>query len=1482
MVEVQLNERIRGEVKIGSIEWPTSALTKIVTGGWIEITVHDLEVYDEPGGELVLKTDLATAELDAHAAIFGRHDLILRDIKIVDGGYAKVKQIAEPYPAHEFDYYTVSLIAAFYPKREPSFRAGVQARPGVVIDLQGYEIAGVTMEFEIRDLFYAIAYGIHGTGNLRMDASDPLAKKLYYSLTPRAPLGLIKFKGGGTEVLTDIDVKRLALVPAAFPKEMFPRDLEYEATAIGTDGARIHIDGAMLDHWVDFFGGEHKTRVEIDRAKLSSKLIAAEILGPGSSSSLAAERIGIDLTGPVLAPRVSVEVTDVDYVQQMPENLPASVSREARAPLELKLASAKLSFDLATEAGILENTVARGMDGEVKLEASFTLRPLAFHAKLDIAEPLELRAYLPRRVRDVAGTRLSGQLEAIGTPQIQRLERLDLRLGRAHLVGKAYRTQSGTIAAEGLRASIDRTSARNIRGFINTADETIDVRFDLSSNDLGSLLTRLGYARLADGVNGFVHVGGPLDDLRVHGKLGFRGVPVVDNLQADLSYRRELLRIDSARSTTLGGTLLARGALDFSGVPRVKELTISGEKLELSRIPGYGDRLGGTASVRAEVGGPLAAPDADLELAIAGLTVAGDPYKDTVIRASTAAGGFTLGANLERVRGGRLAVDARVGAGGGLGGDIALDSLPLGDILELAGLDSNLVGGTVSSRIDLSGTAAEPTGDGVIRATKSWIAEAFLGSTDISIKRIDSGVMQISGRLLQGRIGIDGTVSTVAPFETDLEVRFRRIEADHFFPELAERYGARAWVSGQLSYRADLSPASKRRPQASARLTEVEVRVDREDDQGRPAPLRVRTAKPVELSYDGARLSLHTPAIFEGPGGSLTITGSMDDKGVDLGIKGTIALSLLERYTQNQFDAIAGKVMIDATAVGALPIPRVDGTLQLKGVAVKPAGQDTFVTIPEGVLRVNNDLIAATGFSVVVVDEYSDDSSTLDISGAVKLEDFKPAVWTVIIDGELAGKMLLVAASETFSSASGKAALNLTLSGTGLYPDVSGAIEFSPKDSLTFTPRGLRREIRMTGGLLAFDESEIRFDAVTGWIDDEGQFTIGPPGRDDERSVLNHESLRPSSLDLTVNARNLPFRVPQVLTLSVNLDKVRVVGDFSEDLPLGDQLSIAGAVEIVDGRYIQNWTNLLQNQFKPQRTSESAPPVWERVPLLGNARLNLDVASPGFAVQNNIANINLNGEVAVTGTPLRPKIQGIIDVEQGSFKIPGFRANFSRTTGSVTFSRVRDFPTTTPNLDITSESTYRDLRGQDHLVKLRLTGPLENISWDLSTASGLNRAQTLTLIVFGRTPADARRLFGDEAIGRREPGDIDSGSASTVDSDSTLAAVDRLAKDLVGDQFNLLIGDKLRDLTKLDVLRVEVGTASWGLRAEKELTESLRLLGDAAWSARGISGVFSLENRFNDTLSIDFNGLAKRFNDEALDDENDVTLRFSWRKVLLP
>ena len=74
--------------------------------------------------------------------------------------------------------------------------------------------------------------------------------------------------------LQDIDVTRLAQVPKRWPREMVPRDVEYEATATGHDGTRVHLKGAILDQWIDIFGGEHRVALDVDKAGAIARMMS--------------------------------------------------------------------------------------------------------------------------------------------------------------------------------------------------------------------------------------------------------------------------------------------------------------------------------------------------------------------------------------------------------------------------------------------------------------------------------------------------------------------------------------------------------------------------------------------------------------------------------------------------------------------------------------------------------------------------------------------------------------------------------------------------------------------------------------------------------------------------------------------------------------------------------------------------------------------------------------------------------------------------------------------------------------------------------------------------------------------------------------------------------------------------------------------------------------------------------------------------------
>ncbi len=1447
LVARKLNERIRGHVSVRSIEWPLSSVAKFMVGGYVPLEIHDLEIKDE-FGDVVLAAKHVTAELDAHPAMFGRHDLHVRNLKILRGGSALIKEVRQPYPVHEYDRTTISLASAFYPQRRPAFRAGISAGSSPVFDLEDYEVAGATLDFVYRH-FSAHVEDAHGKGFLRADGSDPLGSRLYFSLTPHAPRGTFR-KGPVAIDLEDVRVERLAQLPQDWPHDSLPRGLRYEMRARSVEGADVHLVGELEQSWKDMFGGEHDVTLTLgDAGKLADRLTG----GVASGDDLSAR---VNVSGPVLGPKVSVKLEGVDL---------ALATGGRRPPLDLHLDRATAAFDDATDAGYLEDTVAVGAGGEVRLSATFQSDHVNLHVQIPRA--LDIGPYLPERARRVAGTKLSGRLHVSGNRAFQRLDQLDLRLGSAHVTGGATRTQDGTINPDGVELRLGKTRVSRLRGVIDAAAGTLALKFNATSTDLERWLERAGAPPVATELDGTGTLKGSIADPVATADVTLRGVPVVGQVVTRLGYGGGAVTVQDARSTALGGTLTGSGKLILGKRPRLVDARVQGDDLDLSRVPGLAGVVTGKARIDARASGLLLAPEAEGTATFAGLTVAGDAYQDTQLVVHTERDGRrSLAFELRRKAGGVLSATALLAGDGQLSGAISLRKLPLETF---TGRLPVPLGGTVNAELHLGGTPDAPTADGTIQVVRGWFRETFLGSARLDIERAAQGQLRVSGQLFQGKAEVDGFISTRAPFAADLTLILRRVEVDQLFPALAARYGARGWLSGEIHWRGDLAQVPGGRPPSiSADLTEAVVVVNSEDASGRPAPIRVDNRTPVRLAYDGTTLSLLDPAVLHGPTGDFTLSGSGGTRALDFKVSGNIAVGLLAPYVKRYFEDVAGNLGVSVHVTGQPSAPRLSGVLQISKVALKPIGQDAMVRVPGGKIEFTNDQVSLTGLSMVVVDEFSDERSELSVSGGVKLDDFKPVHWAIHIDGELSGKMLLVVAPAIFSAGAGSANLSIGLMGEGEAPNIDGSIEFDQESPLTLTPRGARREIALTGGLVKFTDKLVELEGVAGWIDDEGQLS-------DISGRVSLASWRPVNLDVRITANDLPFRVPQTLELALNVRGLHVVGGVDEGLEM------TGVIEVVNGRYVRKFSPLLE-ALRPQRITESSRPFYEAIPLVRDAQLNLSVESRSFFVKNNVADIQMTGLVAVTGTPADPRFDGTIRVEQGSFKFQGVRARFERTRGTVNFSRFRNFPDETPTLDIRSESDYRDISGQSHLIQLALKGPIGNLDWDLSTNAGLNKAQTFTLIFAGRTPDEARQaLLGEEPIGKSS-GEFTTTNSTTGLIEGRLVIADQLLKQLAGEYFSLLMEDSIRNVTTLDVARLELGTGSIGFHWEKSLLPGLRAVGDVERSLRGWSWDARGEYRLNDSVSVEGGGQQRKFDDEAEEDVSEGRLRVIWRKVLLP
>lgn len=880
-------------------------------------------------------------------------------------------------------------------------------------------------------------------------------------------------------------------------------------------------------------------------------------------------------------------------------------------------------------------------------------------------------------------------------------------------------------------------------------------------------------------------------------------------------------------------------------------------------------------------------------------------------------GGACIVASARRAGGGDLDATIAKQKSGQLGGTLALGDLPMGIINQL--FDKQLVGGLANLTLHLSGTPQRPEATGAVQLLRAWALGGYLGDATFEVVPAPGKGLAVRGSALAGRLAITGTIGTQAPYPVELAMTGHRIEVDQFV-DLTQLLKApdpvQAWVSGTVTVKTTLQGTPN--PEMWVELTELRAVVDHRAADGRITPLQLsvvdqdpatRPAVAIHATRstmdfvcrDGRPCTVRvaTPAGLvdfsgglSGAGYQITARSPLDPSGKAM----PLDLALLAPLFDTRFDKVSGQVLVGAQIHGSFQEPKYEVNLELHDVQLRPSGTDTIVQVgaecaagtgwltrplasmtPEcSQLKLANGSLGFENVKVRVVDEHRDEQGELVIHGALQLDGLTPSAWGVFVEGRLAGKMLPVIAPNAFAQASGVATIGvdrLRLFGKGKSPLVAGSLEFDNAQPLTVQPRGVNHEVSFARGSVDIGTTllgdhritHIDLDDVGGKIDNEG--LLERVAGDLE---LTDAALTTARLEL--DADSVGYKIRDTLDLVLSLKGVALT-------LANDQWHVSnsqtGGITVVSGQYKTNF-DLTDRITKLAARNAPAKPFWEQYPTLANADLDLTLHVAKFAVANNVApNIELTGDAVITNTPRDPRLQGTITVQRGTFRIPGTRATFITHPGSKI-----DFKDTekaaNPALNVVSEANYTDLSGQLHIITMTINGTLEQPQWDLTTSTGYNKSQTLSLLVLGRNQESLRRSFGDQQLGSTpQTGDVSTNPSQGV--------ADQIVKDLAGDWVSGLLGSSLTSLTGLDVLRFEIGFGSVGFHIEKKLLENVQILGDFEQTIRGFTinprGVLKTPYKLGGNGTLQFEGglLQKTFYDPTELDITDPNIKATYR-----
>ncbi|MDA3862326.1 MAG: translocation/assembly module TamB domain-containing protein [Deltaproteobacteria bacterium] len=571
-----------------------------------------------------------------------------------------------------------------------------------------------------------------------------------------------------------------------------------------------------------------------------------------------------------------------------------------------------------------------------------------------------------------------------------------------------------------------------------------------------------------------------------------------------------------------------------------------------------------------------------------------------------------------------------------------------------------------------------------------------------------------------------------------------------------------------------------------------------------------RAENPIRIKYEGGKFVFLNRVRLKQGRSIIDIEGSFNQNMLDLKVASLVSPEVFIPLFSGHIKKIKGKIASDLHLSGTIKNPVITGKFRTKNLSFSTTKKDDWH-------HIQNSTIILTDNQLVFSDlELNFHERQAVLNGFINFNNYLPETMDLLLQGEVDSSILKPLFPKHINKLKGPVQVNFGLKGKIAKPKFKGYVQFKGVD---LSLRGYRHALRINSGRIRLNQKVAKIKNLKG-IFRNGSFNLN--GRIALSPQL-HVSLNLKGNGIFLKTRNKYYA-------EINPDLV-ITGKT-------DQMKITGRVDVVSGKYVRKF-DVVKKVIAIRRFKENSNKIWDQYPWTGEIKLDLNIHNSGdFRIKNNIANLYLEGLINIKGTLSRPEFKGAISINQGTFNIPFLKGTFTTNRGMVDFDKTKK-----PFLVLEGSNSIQNNKGDEIIIKLSLKGPLDKIRFSLSSYPEMNQGQLLVLMASGKTMDEYRDEYNNT---------ISTTGGMSKSSLNPVEKYDQPIKQITGDFLSDLVSSPIKMITKLDLVRMELGSDSFQLKLSKKVFKRLEFKGEVEVGFLGKNRQEgSMEIKFHDQISLD-------------------------------